>query len=47
MTFINLDRNFDIKASVEFEFDEAYFTLSLDELSTNSDGEMIASTSSL
>ena len=37
---INLSSNFDVHASVEFEFDQALFTMALTEVETDSDREL-------
>ena len=47
ITFIKLKHSYDIRAYVEFELDEAYFTMSLDELAKDSQGEFTAEESLL
>jgi hypothetical protein len=47
MTFLKFSRNFDVHSYIEFEFDEAYFTSSLDELITEPNGSLEASSAGL
>jgi hypothetical protein len=40
-TQIALSKNFDIFASIEFEFDQAFFTMSLTEIKEKKSGKLI------
>ena len=47
LVFIKLSQNYDIIVETEFQFDQGLFTISLDELVTDQDGELTAVQSNL